>query len=240
MAGALAFMAAGGLEARADGLPRGFVYLHDVAPSAVQDMRYATPDNFTGKPVPGYGAAECVLKRGAAEALQRAQEKAQAQGFSLRVYDCYRPVRAVRAFLAWAAAPEDRETKRYYPHLRKSQLVPGYIAQQSGHSAGAALDLTLIPAAAAGSSGSGAGTCTEPGSEDAASLDMGTAFDCFDPKANTDSSLATPAQRKNRGLLRRIMESSGFKNYPAEWWHFSYGGAGLRRYDFAIEPRPAQ
>src|SRR5215475_8879023 len=91
--------------AGAEGLPQGFVYLRDVAPSILQDMRYAGPENFTGKPVPGYDAPECILKRSAAEALTRAQENAQQRGFSLKVYDCYRPARAVRAFLAWAEAP---------------------------------------------------------------------------------------------------------------------------------------
>ena len=80
-------------------------------------MRYAGPDNFTGKPVPGYGAAECVLQAAAAKALARAQVEAQRLGLSLKVYDCYRPVRAVRAFVAWAAAPEDGRTKHYYPRL---------------------------------------------------------------------------------------------------------------------------
>jgi len=220
--------------ARADGLPEGFVYLRDVAPSIVQDMRYAGPDNFTGKPVPGYGAAECVLQRSAAEALARAQDKAKSRGFSLKVYDCYRPIRAVRAFVAWAAAPEDGRTKRYYPRLGKSRLVPGYIASQSQHSIGFTVDLTIVPAAAATSKDpEQEGDCTAPGAGDG-SLGMGTAFDCFDPKANTASPLLTPAERKNRGLLLSIVEGAGFKNYAAEWWHFSYPGSDERRYDFVI------
>ena len=103
------------IGARADELPQGFVYLRDVAPSIAQDMRYAGPDNFTGKPVPGYGAAECVLQAAAAKALARAQVEAQRLGLSLKVYDCYRPVRAVRAFVAWAGAPEDG----------RSAIIPG-------------------------------------------------------------------------------------------------------------------
>ena len=140
----------------------GFVYLRDVAPSIVQDMRYATENNFTGKPVPGYDAAECVLQRSAAEALKRAQEKAESLRFSLKVYDCYRPVRAVRAFVAWAAGPEDGRTKRYYPRLDKSQLVPGYIAPQSQHSTGLAVDLTLITASGAPEETRDVQDCTAP------------------------------------------------------------------------------
>ena len=126
-------------------LPADFVYLRGVAPTIVQDMRYATPNNFTGEPVPGYDAAECILKRRAAEALKSAQENAQKQGYSLKVYDCYRPIRAVQAFMAWAAARDDGRTKRYYPRLSKPQLVPGYIADRSGHSAGWRSILRLSP-----------------------------------------------------------------------------------------------
>jgi zinc D-Ala-D-Ala dipeptidase len=229
VAGALGFASA----AAADELPQGFVYLRDVAPSIAQDMRYAAAGNFTGKPVPGYGAAECVLERKAAQALAGAQVKAQSLGYSLKVYDCYRPVRAVRAFVAWAKAAEDGRTKGYYPRLAKSQLVPEYIAAQSGHSTGLAVDLT-IGAAGAPAGGEGA-NCTIAG-PDAGSLDMGTAFDCFDTKANTASPAVTPAQAKNRALLVRILEGAGFKNYAAEWWHFLYPGSAAP-HDFPITPR---
>ena len=150
------------MGAGADKLPEGFVYLRDIAPSIVQDMRYATANNFTGKPVPGYDAAECVLQRNAAEALKRAQEKAESLRFSLKVYDCYRPVRAVHAFVAWAAGPEDGRTKRYYPRLNKSQLVPEYIASQSQHSTGFAVDLTLVTVSAAPDEAQDVHDCTAP------------------------------------------------------------------------------
>jgi len=128
-------------------LPEGFVYLRDVDASIAQDMRYAGSDNFTGRPLPGYGAAECVLRRAVAEALKRVQADLARQNLSLKVYDCYRPTRAVRAMAQWAndgarAAP----TKRFFPALEKRNLFAlGYIAAQSAHSTGAAVDLTLIP-----------------------------------------------------------------------------------------------
>jgi zinc D-Ala-D-Ala dipeptidase len=225
--------------AAAGDLPDGFVRLREAQPSIAQDMRYATANNFTGKPAPGYGAAECLLTGETAEALGRAQKHAQALGFSLKVYDCYRPARAVRAFMAWARAPEDGRTKSYYPRLPKSALTPGYIAPQSTHSTGTTVDLTLIPAREAPrGAGPAAADCTAPAAEREPdnSLDMGTAFDCFDPKANTDSPLASPEQRKRRAMLKSIMARAGFEAYPAEWWHFSFaGGKDRKRYDFPIE-----
>ena len=231
-------LAPAGYAQAAEQLPQNFVYLRGVAPSIVQDMRYAAADNFTGKPVPGYGAAECVLQKRAAEALARAQEKALALGLSLKVYDCYRPVRAVRAFVAWAAAPEDGRTKGHYPRLDKSRLVPEYIASQSQHSTGLAVDLTIGPAGAPGEAAGEPKDCTLA-APDAGSLDMGTAFDCFDTKANTASPAATPVQAKNRAVLVNILEGADFKNYAAEWWHFAYPGSA-QAYDFPVEPRPGR
>ena len=86
-------------------LPPDFVRLADVAPTIRQDLRYAGAFNFTGKPVPGYLAAQCILWRPAAEALARAQARLATQGVQLKTYDCYRPVRAVLAFAAWSQAP---------------------------------------------------------------------------------------------------------------------------------------
>jgi D-alanyl-D-alanine dipeptidase len=238
-AGACLLLAGRAVEAGADSMPEGFVYLRGVAPSIKQNMRYAAASNFTGKPVPGYDAAECVLQRSAAEALKRAQERAERLGYSIMVYDCYRPIRAVHAFVAWAAAPEDGRTKSYYPHLNKSQLVPEYIASQSQHSTGFAVDLTIQLAAAPPEEPAGEGKdCTTPEPvRHGSGIDMGTAFDCFDTKANTASVAVTPAQRKNRRLLLSILEGAGFKNYAAEWWHFSYPGGSAQPHDFPIGPR---
>ena len=199
-------------------------------------MRYASPANFTGKPVPGYGAAECLLQREAAQALLHAQTKAQKLGYSLKVFDRYRPVRAVKAFMAWVAGPDDRATKNFYPHLEKSKLAPGYIAPQSTHSTGNTVDLTLTRAGPAARPAQTPAECTLPDPRE--SVDMGTSFDCFDPKANTESSSATPDQKESRAVFKRIMKEAGFDGYAAEWWHFSFRGAKDKgAYDFPIEPR---
>jgi D-alanyl-D-alanine dipeptidase len=131
--------------APAGSLPPGFVYLRDIDPSIAQDMRYAGADNFTGHPLPGYDAAECVLRREVAVALAKVQAGLARQNLGLKVYDCYRPTRAVSAFARWAKSADDGATKRFYPKLDKRTLFSGYIAAHSAHSEGIAVDLTLIP-----------------------------------------------------------------------------------------------
>lgn len=226
----------------ADSLPEDFVYLRDVDPSIEQDMRYAGPHNFTGKPVPGYQAAECVLLRPAAEALKQVQADLVSKGLSLRVYDCYRPTQAVDAFVAWAKKPDDPAAKAaWYPRLEKSALFPNYIATRSGHSRGATLDLSVVPVGAADPLPQGE-SCIAPQEATApdGSLAMGTTFDCFDVKANTDASGLTATEIENRTLLREAMAARGFKNYPFEWWHYTFQPEPYpdTYFDFPIRPRP--
>jgi D-alanyl-D-alanine dipeptidase len=233
--------------ARAGEMPKDFVYLRDVDASIQQDMRYAGSRNFTGKPVEGYGAGECVLLRQAAEALKRVQTAVQTQGLTLKVYDCYRPARAVAAFVAWAKQPDDPKAKTtYYPNLPKAALFPDYIATRSGHSRGATLDLTLVKADSAGPATEGEEAkpraCTAPQKGEApdGSLVMGTSFDCFDRKANTAALGLSQEERDNRDLLVAAMQAQGFKNYPLEWWHFTFQPEPYpdTYFDFPIEPRP--
>jgi len=223
-------------------MPEDFVYLRDIDPSIAQDMRYAGPHNFTGAPVPGYDAPECVLVRQAAEALSQVQADLAPQGLSLRVYDCYRPARAVDAFVAWAKKPADPLAKAaWYPRLNKSALFPDYIATRSGHSRGATLDLSVVPVDAADPPPQGE-SCLAPQTAIApdGSLAMGTTFDCFDTKANTDASGLTPTEFENRALLRDAMSARGFKNYPFEWWHYTFEPEPYPEtyFDFPIRPRP--
>lgn len=225
----------------AGSMPDGFVYLHDVDPSIQQDMRYAGSNNFTRRPVPGYDAPECILVREAAEALKAAQADLEPMGLSLKVYDCYRPTQAVAAFVDWSKEPDDRDAKlEHYPELPKSALFPEYIATQSGHSRGATLDVTIVPlgSSSAVADGEDAIACTSEQPSDN-SLDMGTGFDCFDPKANTDATGLTPEQEHNRKLLLDVMSRHGFKNYPKEIWHFTFEPEPYpdTYFDFPIVPR---
>jgi D-alanyl-D-alanine dipeptidase len=186
----------------------GLVDIRALVPDIELDMRYASANNFTGARVEGYDAARCFLLRPAAEALARVELALREEHKRLRLFDCYRPVRAVQRFVQWAHAPEDGTTKAaYYPTFDKPALLGDYIAPTSGHSRGATLDLTLLQCDAH------LAAC-EP-------LDMGTTFDYFDTRANTDSPKATDAQRENRHRLRDAMEYGGFRNYPMEWWHFT-------------------
>ena len=174
-------------------LPAPLVYLSDIDRSILQDIRYAGPDNFTGRPVPGYGAAECVLLREAAEALSRVQQALLVRELSLKVYDCYRPRSAVRAFVAWVnereTTPADPLLKRFHPNIERSRLLTdGYVAAVSHHSRGDTVDLTLVQLPArptAPFDGSAAyGPCTGPAKGRAPDngVDMGTGYDCFDAR----------------------------------------------------------
>jgi D-alanyl-D-alanine dipeptidase len=210
-------------------LPTGFSRLSTVAPAVLQEMRYHGSHNFMGRPVDGYDAPECWLTRRAALALRRVQRRVNSLGYTLKVYDCYRPQRAVSAFYRWAQDPSD-DTMRaeFYPTLAKDTLFPlGYIAEKSGHSRGSTVDLTLVPRGRGVSPRWRPGTplvaCTEPVARRFAdtSIDMGTGYDCFDPLANTANSTITPVQAANRAILVNEMTRAGFTNLPEEWWHYT-------------------
>jgi len=228
--------------AAAQPLPASFVHLRDVDPTIAQDMRYATANNFTGHSLPGYDAGACILQRAAALALKRVQADLAKENLSLKVYDCYRPTRAVAAMARWAADPHAMpDTRRFYPGLRKDRLFAlGYIASHSAHARGVAVDLTLVPQGAqqaAFDASARYGSCAGPASERAPddSLDMGTSFDCFSTKSYTRAGGLTVEQRQRRDRLVRAMARHGFVNYKREWWHFSYPAADPRReYDFPV------
>lgn len=224
------------------------VNLRDIAPEIRIDMRYAGANNFTGAPVEGYAAGECLLRRPVAEALARVAEDlaSLAPPLALLVYDCYRPERAVRAFAAWARRPGG-ESRSFHPRIDKRDLFRrGYIAARSGHSRGTAVDLTLMRAdqsasvPAAGASTAIGSDCTAEKSlrPDDIGVDMGTAFDCFDERSHTHSAGLTGEQARWRRLLESAMTRRGFVNYSREWWHFSYPAADDgRAFDIPITAR---
>jgi D-alanyl-D-alanine dipeptidase len=192
----------------ASALPSGFVYLSDVAPTIVLDMRYANSDNFIGTPIEGYINPVAIATKEAAVALNNVQTNLQRFGLGLKIYDAYRPQRAVDHFVRWAKDLTDvRKQTEYYPKVAKQILFQeGYIASKSGHSRGSTYDLTLVSIA-------NKGVPRE--------LDMGSPFDFFDPKSGSEYADLSVTQRANRLLLKTVMVKLGFKPYPKEWWHFT-------------------
>ncbi|OEJ22333.1 M15 family metallopeptidase [Streptomyces subrutilus] len=209
--------------------PREFVALSDVDPTIRQEIRYHTPNNFVGEPINGYLQPTCVLTRPAARALHRAQRTLLRQGYSLKVYDCYRPQRAVDHFVSWAEDLDDQAMKdEFYPRVDKTRLFEdGYIAERSGHSRGSTVDLTLVKLPARPTPPHDPDRpltpCYAPQEHRAPdnSVDMGTGYDCFDTLSHTLDPRIRGDQRANRLLLKSTLESAGFKNLPEEWWHYT-------------------
>jgi D-alanyl-D-alanine dipeptidase len=210
--------------------PARFVALSSVDRTILQDIRYATPHNFTGRVVDGYAAPICLLTAPAAQALHRAQQRLVRRGYSLKVYDCYRPQRAVNRFAAWAGDPGDRAMKaEFYPEVDKSRLfADGYVARRSGHSRGSTVDLTIVKLPATPTRAYRPGeplvSCYAPKTRrfPDASIDMGTGFDCFDPRAHTLDPRVRGTAHNDRLMLEHAMEDAGFTGIPEEWWHFTY------------------
>lgn len=223
--------------------PADFVHLRAIDPSILQELRYAQDHNFVGRPIVGYQAAECLLTRKAALALQHAQQRFLKLGYTLKVYDCYRPQRAVADFVEWSHSDSTLMKTEFYPHLDKSVLFPDYIAYYSGHSRGSTVDLTLVKLPVTPSAdyhpGDQLSPCTAPASKRFAdnSIDMGTGWDCLDPKANTAHRPLSPKAIKNRALLHQGMKLAGFNNYPKEWWHYTLKNERYRHryFDFPVE-----
>lgn len=198
--------------------PDDVVPLRAVAASIPQDIRYAGNDNFVGTRIAGYDSPQCLLTRKAAKALTRAQSALLRHGLQLKIYDCYRPQRAVQHFVRWVDDAEETTRARYYPALRKPQLLEQvYIAACSGHSRASTVDVGVIPL----DFRVPRMTAPDCGAADAQAADMGTGFDCFDPRSHTDSDAVGTEQRLRRFILKQAMESAGFKNYEKEWWHYT-------------------
>ena len=182
-----------------------FVDAAALVPGLAVEMRYFGAHNFVGRRIAGYEAPRCLLTAQAASALGEAQRAVAPHGFGLKVFDCYRPARAVADFVAWAKDPADTRMKgEFYPDIDKRDLFRlGYIAARSAHSRGSTVDLTLIRLG------------------DRSEVDMGTPFDTFSPASAPLSSRVTARQRANRRRLRATMIRAGFAPYAQEWWHFT-------------------
>jgi len=189
-------------------LPKGFVYADSVIPDIVVDLRYYTNHNFVGERIDGYLKPKCILTKEAADALRKVQEELKPFGLGLKVFDAYRPQRAVDHFVRWAGDLEDTRTKaEFYPDIPKNTLIKdAYIAARSSHSRGSTVDLTIV---------------SFPSDAQVRELDMGTAFDFFGQASWPLSPGLPPGQRAHRMLLHVLMKKQGFAHYPEEWWHFT-------------------
>ena len=182
----------------------GFVLLSDVIPHIVQEIRYFSTFNFVGERVDGYEEPIALMTREAARALRTVSNELMVQGYRLKIFDAYRPVMAVKRFILWAIEDEDIRMKPYfYPDIDKEDAFSlGYIAKNSSHSRGSAVDLTLLD--------------MKTGRE----VDMGGPFDLFGERSHPDFTDITKEQYENRMLLRSAMTRNGFSPYECEWWHF--------------------
>ena len=209
--------------------PGAFVSLADLDRSIIIETRYLTSHNFMGRRVPGYRENACLLTKQAAEALVQVQTAVRSSGYTLKVYDCYRPQRSVDAFVRWGKDLSDQRMKReFYPRVQKSRVFKeGYIASQSGHSRGSTVDLTLVRLPARKQEryrrGDRLRDCAGPRAKRFRdnTIDMGTGYDCFDPKSHPFSKAFRGKVRRNRMALRRPMLAAGFKGLETEWWHFT-------------------
>ncbi|WP_037859875.1 M15 family metallopeptidase [Streptomyces sp. NRRL S-340] len=210
--------------------PEEFVALSSVDPTILQEIRYFTPHDFVGARIDGYRQPMCILTRPAAQALYRAQQELLREGYTLKVYDCYRPQRAVDHFVRWARDLDDQTMKgEFYPRVDKTRLFDdGYIAARSGHSRGSTVDLTIVRLPVRPTRpyvpGQALVPCYAPQDQRFPdnSVDMGTGFDCFDTLAHTLDPRIQGRQRANRLLLKSTLENLGFVNLAEEWWHFTY------------------
>ena len=200
-------------------LEDGFVYLNDIDDSIIIDLKYYSNENFTGQYVEGYLSNNAILTKESALALSDAQDDFNKLGYSLILYDAYRPQRAVDFFVQWSNNSYDTINKRiYYPNIKKSELFEfGYIAYKSGHSRGSTVDVSLIEISTN------------------KLLDMGTIFDYFGIESHTFFDDISEKQKSNRLILYEIMSNNGFKNYSKEWWHFTLKNEPYQKYfDFLV------
>jgi D-alanyl-D-alanine dipeptidase len=202
-------------------LPPGFVYVQGMIPTIKLEMRYCTKHNFVGRPLDGYLRPKAILTREAALALRQVQKELQPFGLGLKIFDAYRPQRAVDDFSRWSQDIADAKMKQeFYPRLSKEKLFQdGYILKKSSHSRGSTVDLTIISLG------------------DGRELDMGSGFDFFGKESWPDYPDISPSQRAHRLLLQVLMKKHGFTPYFAEWWHFTLKNEPFPRtyFDFPVQ-----
>ena len=185
-------------------LPNNFVYLDEIIKDVVINLKYLSNDNFIGSPINGYRNNRIIITKEAAAALKHVQEDLSHFGYGLKVFDAYRPQKAVDHFVKWSKNNNKKMKSTHYPNIKKKRLFKeGYIASKSGHSRGSTVDLTIIDI------------------KNNKELDMGTIYDFFGEESWIDYSKLSSKQRANRLLLQSLMKKYGFRPLKEEWWHFT-------------------
>ena len=188
----------------ANDLPKGFVYVKDIIPNIVVEIRYHGSNNFVGASIDGYKESRCILTLSAAARLKNAQNELQHFGLGLKIFDAYRPQKAVDHFVRWSKNKDTNMKVEYFPDVPKEDLFKeGYIASRSGHSRGSTVDLSIISL------------------KDMKELDMGTDYDFFGKESWPSNMKISAGQRANRMLLQSLMKKYGFRPLKEEWWHFT-------------------
>ena len=182
-----------------------FALISDYIPAVVQEIRYFSTYNFVGERIDGYEEPCALLTIEAIRALKDVSNEAAALGYRLKIFDAYRPAKAVKHFVLWGIEDLDQRMKPFfYPDLKKTQLFEmGYIAAESSHSRGSTVDLTLLD--------------MSTGKE----VDMGSPFDFFSEVSHPDYKGVSEEQYENRQFLQRLMVRHGFVPIDCEWWHFT-------------------
>lgn len=202
-------------------LPKGFVYAKTEIPTLKVDLQYCSDNNFVGEIIDGYNANVAIMTTQTASALNKVQAELAKQNLSIKIYDAYRPQRAVNHFVRWAKVVNDTLMKKqFYPRVNKRNLFKeGYIASKSRHSSGSTLDVTIVDL------------------KTGKALDMGSPYDFFGSESWVENKNLTEAQSKNRQTLQKVMLTNGFRNYAQEWWHFTLRGEPYRNqyFDFLVE-----
>lgn len=185
--------------------PEDFVDISQEIPGIITDVKYFTGENFVGEKIDGYDAPIILLTEKAAIALGRVQKQLMKKGYGLKVFDGYRPKSAVEHFIRWGNSEEDGKTKDiFYPHMTRQEVFEGgFIAKESSHTRGSAVDLTVIKL------------------ENQEEVDMGGIFDFFSESSYSDFDHLNIEQSKNRVMLKYLMRSEGYEPMQQEWWHFT-------------------
>jgi len=204
----------------ANELPEGFVYIDRIIPDISIDLKYYSKNNFVGEKITGYNGPVLIATKEVAYALREVQSDLSHFNYGLRIFDCYRPQRAVDHFVRWARNNDRKMKSIHYPDVKKKNLFKeGYIASKSGHSRGSTVDLTIID--------------LDSGKE----LDMGTIYDFFGKQSWIENDQLNHKQKQNRHLLQSVMKKYGFKPLKEEWWHFTLSNEPFpdKYFNFVVE-----